>query len=149
MATGIMGPFILAWLVGEGIIVYRTWRQMPGAGPTGHDIWNPGAGEGPAKYKFIPPSPGQLAVASGVFIMLALLAEAPKARPLAIWLAWGFDIAAYMRLFDRAIPDPKRGPWPPPTAPDTVIIPNPSHNKDTPVKPNSLTTPNGGGMVTI
>jgi len=46
-----MGPFILAWLVGEGIIVFRTMRD--GKKATGH---------------YVPPGPGQLVWSSGLFV---------------------------------------------------------------------------------
>lgn len=99
-----MGPFIAAWLVGEGIIVYRS-----------------------VKVQKAPPSPGQLLLSSGLFVMLAILAEAPNARKLAVTLAWGFDIAALMNLFGTGGPkttaQTSGGTWPPPKAPDTVIIP--------------------------
>jgi len=96
-----MGPFILAWLVGEGIISYRA-----------------------VKAQGAPPGPGQLLLTSGIFVLLGFLAESQKARPLAITLAWGFNAAALLKLF----PLPKQGirsatPWPPNKAPDTVIIP--------------------------
>jgi len=108
-----MGPFIIAWMVGEGIIVYRSMKR-PEAGQRITE----------AKTVMVPPSPAQLLFASGVFVMLAMLAEVPKARPLAITLAWGFDIAAFMKLFDKASAiDAKKGPWPPAMAPDNVILP--------------------------
>src|SRR6267154_1782759 len=102
-----MGPFIAAWLVGEGIIVYRS-----------------------VKHQKAPPGPGQLLLSSGVFVMLALLAEAQSARKLAITLAWGFDIAALMNLWGTGGPAAEKGPatkpvgkWPPEKVADTVIIP--------------------------
>ena len=98
-----MGPFIAAWLVGEGIIVYRS-----------------------VKNQKAPPGPGQLLLSSGVFVMLALLSEAQSARRLAITLAWGFDLAALMNLWGTGGPKkttPNTVAWPPPPAPDTVIIP--------------------------
>lgn len=96
-----MGPFIVAWLVGEGIIVYRS-----------------------VKTQSAPPGPGQLLLTSGVFVILGILAEFQSARPLAITLAWGFDLAALLKLF----PLPKQGLspkpiWPPEKAPDNVIFP--------------------------
>ena len=97
-----MGPFIAAWLVGEGIIVYRS-----------------------VKHQKVPPGPGQLLLSSGVFVMLALLAEAPNARKLAVTLAWGFDIAALLNLWGTGGPKASTtpAPWPPGSAPATVIIP--------------------------
>lgn len=70
-----MGPFMAAWLVGEGIISYRAIRDT-----------------------HLPPVPGALLASSGLFAALALLAEAERARGLAVALAWGFDLAAFMNL---------------------------------------------------
>lgn len=96
-----MGPFVMAWLVGEGIIIYRS-----------------------VKVQKAPPGPGMLLVASGVFVLLGLLAESQSARPLAVTLAWGFDIAAFMNLFGTGGPkEASGGSWPPDQAPNNVIIP--------------------------
>lgn len=111
-----MGPFILAWLVGEGIVIYRGMKR-PDKGQT----------TVAGKTVLVPPAPGQLLFSSGVFVALALLAEAgPNARTSAIWLAWGFDIAAWMRLFDKWDGTlSQKGPWPPTAmAKDTEVIPS-------------------------
>ena len=120
--TETMGPFTLAWLVGEGIMVYRTYK----------------------KYH-APPGPGQLIWSSGLFVLLAFVATSEKARPVATIAAWGFDIAAFMNLYPpltgpRAGPSaqPRKsetpgstpppgstpGPWPPTAMiPDNVLLP--------------------------
>jgi hypothetical protein len=68
-----MGPLILAWMVGEGIISYREVTK-----------------------NHRPPLPAEILASSGVFVLLGLLAQAqPK---LASLLAWGFDLAAFMNL---------------------------------------------------
>jgi hypothetical protein len=64
------------WAVGEGIIIYRSV----------------------AKYHR-PPMPGELLGSAGIFVLLALLAESSQARPVAVALAAGFDLAAFMNLF--------------------------------------------------
>lgn len=96
-----MGPFVMAWLVGEGILIYRQ-----------------------VKVNKAPPGPGQLLISSGVFVALGLLAESPSARPLAVALAWGFDIAAFMNLFSVALPKDGGGSWPPPIMPNTMLKPD-------------------------
>lgn len=96
-----MGPFVMAWLVGEGIIIYRS-----------------------VKLQKAPPGPGQLLISSGVFVLLGLLAESKTARPLAVTLAWGFDIAAFMNLFGVGKPKVGTSTWPPKKAPDTIILPD-------------------------
>lgn len=95
-----MGPFLAAWMVGEGIIIYRSVKKQKA-----------------------PPGPGQLLLSSGVFVMLGLLAESQAIRPLAITLAWGFDIAAFMNLFGAGEVKQTDSQWPPSPAPDTVVIP--------------------------
>lgn len=134
-----MGAFIMAWMVAEGIIVYRSMKR-PEKGQTVAE----------AKTVVIPPSPVQLLFSSGVFVMLALLAEVPKARPLAITLAVGFDIAAYMRLFDKVSAlDIPRGPWPPAMAPDTVVIPNGGWSTGTGRKLSSTDKNPSGGLRSV
>lgn len=67
------------WLIAEGIIFYRDYTRL-------HHI----------------PMPGQLLAASGVFVLLALLAEAgPGAAQLASTLGGGFVIAAGLNLFAK------------------------------------------------
>lgn len=111
-----MGPFVLAWLVGESIIVYRTAKQ----------------------YK-APPGPGQLLLSSGLFGILSLIAESEKGRLPATIMAWGIDVAAFMNLYPstttqagQAIakamgsvvaPNTSQS-WPPPIAANNVVIPN-------------------------
>lgn len=111
-----MGPLIAAWLVGEGIIIYRSVKGQAHLGPGGRIINNP-----------YPPGPGQLLLSSGLFVMLALLAESSKARPLAITLAWGFDIAALMNLWGTGGPKPQQTAqttgWPPAQIPPNAILP--------------------------
>jgi hypothetical protein len=70
-----VGGLVAAWAVGEGIIVYRAFKRTKA-----------------------PPMPGMLLASSALFVMLALLAESDSARPLAVTLAWGFDLAAWLDL---------------------------------------------------
>ena len=70
-----MRGIILAWLIGEGIIVYRSVSK-----------------------DHAPPVPGALLATSGLFVLLALLAEYQPARFLATALAFGVDLAALMDL---------------------------------------------------
>jgi hypothetical protein len=67
---------ILAWLIGEGIIVYRSVHA-----------------------NHAPPVPGTLLAPSGLFLLLALLAEYQPARGAATALAFGVDIAAMLNLW--------------------------------------------------
>jgi len=69
---------ILAWLVGEGLMTYK-------------DV----------KKNKRPPLPAELLATSGLFVLLAILGEpAPK---LASTLAWGFDSAAFLTLWDNPV----------------------------------------------
>lgn len=71
-----MRGIILAWLIGEGIIVYRSVAK-----------------------EHAPPVPGALLSSSGLFILLAILAEYDPARFLATSLAFGVDIAALLNFW--------------------------------------------------
>ena len=71
-----MPGIVTAWAVGEGIIIYHSVHK-----------------------RHAPPMPGQLLASSGLFVMLALLAEADGARGVAAALAWGFDAAAFLNLW--------------------------------------------------
>lgn len=70
-----MGGIILAWLVGEGII---TWRSVT--------------------KERKPPIPGDLLAATGLFAVLALIAEYQPARGVATLFAFGIDIAVLMQV---------------------------------------------------
>ncbi len=65
---------ILAWLVGEGIIVWRSVAR-----------------------DHRPPMPGTLLLSSGLFALLAVLAEYEPARSSATALAFAFDLAAWLQ----------------------------------------------------
>lgn len=71
-----MRGIILAWAIGEGIIIFRSVQR-----------------------DHSPPVPGALLATSGLFALLALLAEVDQARLLATALAFGVDIAALMNLW--------------------------------------------------
>lgn len=73
-----------AWLFGMGII---TWRFVT--------------------KKHQPPVPGTLLSASGLFALLALLAEYEAAAPAAVALAWGFDLAALLNILPGELAGPK------------------------------------------
>jgi hypothetical protein len=64
---------ILAWLIGEGIIVWKSVTK-----------------------NHRPPMPGTLLVSSGEFALLALLAEYEPARGAATAMAFGLDLAAFL-----------------------------------------------------
>jgi hypothetical protein len=70
-----MGALALAWLLGETFIA---WRSV--------------------KEQHMPPSPRQLAVASGLFAFLAILAEYEPARNTAIAFAFGIDLMVLTKV---------------------------------------------------
>ena len=70
-----MPSLVLAWLAGEGLIIYRSYKK-----------------------DHRPPMPGQLLAASGVFLVLGVMAQNQKLTTLAGLLGWGFDIAAFMNV---------------------------------------------------
>lgn len=70
-----MGPLILAWAIGEGIIVWRALYQE-------HQL----------------PVPGNLLAATALFAGLAIIAEHEPARGAATLFAYGIDIAVLMQV---------------------------------------------------
>ena len=111
-----MGTFVMAWLVGETIIVYRS-----------------------AKTLKAPPGPGQLVLSSGLFALLALIAQSEKAQTPATLFAWGINVAAFMNLYPssankagsaiakavgQVVSPGTNQSWPPGIAPNTIVIPN-------------------------
>lgn len=91
-----MGLFMFAWLVGEGIIVYRWFKA--------------GA----------PPTPGALLMPSAIYLALAVLAEHEPARFTATALAWGVDVAVLLQIIGKE-PGQVTG-WPPPMITDTSVV---------------------------
>lgn len=85
--------FVAAWLFGMGLITYRY-----------------------AVKQHQPPIPGSMLAASGLFALLALVAEYQPAAPAAAMTAWGFDLAALLCLF----PDTVGGPGCKPAASKTA-----------------------------
>jgi hypothetical protein len=70
-----MGGLILAWAIGEGIIVWRAAAQ-----------------------EHRPPVPGQMLAATALFALLAVAAEYDPARAAATAFAYGIDIAVLMQV---------------------------------------------------
>jgi hypothetical protein len=65
----------LAWATGLGIVAWRSVTKQ-----------------------HRPPMPGQLLAVSGLFVLLAALAEYEPAVPLATTLAFGVDLAAFLQI---------------------------------------------------
>lgn len=84
-----MGGIILAWLAGQGIIVYRSVAR-----------------------DHAPPVPGQMLAATGLFALLAVLAEYEPARAAATALAFGVDLAVLMQVLPGTKPQGKAKPKP-------------------------------------
>lgn len=90
-----MGGITLAWLIGEGLIIYRQVSK-----------------------NHHPPVPGTLLASSALFALLALLAEYQPARGAATLAAFGLDLAAYLQapiITPKNTPGSKGGPAPTPS----------------------------------
>lgn len=71
-----MPGIVLAWLAGESLIIYRSYKN-----------------------DHRPPLPGQLLASSGVFAVLGFIGSSSSNLTfLAGAMAWGFDIAAFMNV---------------------------------------------------
>lgn len=116
-----MAPLILAWLIGEGIV---TWRWAKAGAP---------------------PTPGALAASSGMFVLLAVLAEYQPARGAATLLAYGIDLAALLKVLPGGTPAQQTG-WPPLKINDpTVFLPAGSSGQGKLLPEGAGTSPAGGG----
>lgn len=99
-----MGPFVVAWGIGLGIMTFRA-----------------------VKADKRPPWPGQLMVGSGYFILLGMLAQYRPARSVATLTAYGVDLAALFQVLPGLpkMPQDAGGPWPPQLAiPPTMLMPD-------------------------
>lgn len=76
---------LLAWLTGTGLITWRSVRQH-----------------------HRPVSPGQYLAASGLYVVLALVAEVPAAAGIATLMAWGFDLAVFLEVLPEQVSGPKK-----------------------------------------
>jgi hypothetical protein len=94
--------FFLAWAAGEAIIFYR-WGKLKA-----------------------PPTPGVLALSSGLFVGLAVIGEYQPARPVITAFAWAVDLAILMQVLGKA-PTGTTG-WPPPLIDDATVILPPGAN---------------------
>lgn len=99
-----MGAFVLAWLTGETIII---WRSVAG--------------------QKSPPWPGEMLLSSGAYALLAIVAEfGPGARNLAVTIAWGLNIASLVNLPGMPPGKNQAGWWAHVTAvrvPGTQVLP--------------------------
>lgn len=125
-----MGPFLIAWLVGMGLsiskesYIYRT-KTVNTPNATNY-LESP-----------LPPKPGRLLVASGIYVGLAVVAEAPSMRSTATLAAWGYNVAIALN-FAQIYANNKANPnnqannpnttgtrwWTPPAASGDVLFPN-------------------------
>lgn len=82
---------VTAWLFGMGLISYRYIARQ-------HQ----------------PPIPGSLLAASGLFALLAVIADWEAAAPAAVAAAWGFDLAALLNVLPASVAGPKKATPPTP-----------------------------------
>lgn len=91
---------VMAWLVGEGIVSWRWFKQ--------------GA----------PPPPGSLLAVSGFFALLAIMATYQPAKAVATGIAFGVDLAALLQVLPGTTAPGKAHGWPPQVINDpTVLLP--------------------------
>jgi hypothetical protein len=91
-----MGGFVLAWLAGESIVIWR-WAKLK-----------------------TPPPPGALALSSGLFLGLAVIGQYQPARTTVTLTAWALDLAILLQVIGKT-PSGKTG-WPPPLIDNPAVI---------------------------
>lgn len=119
-----MGPFLIAWLVGMGLNISHeaySYKVLSGTGPNVKDV----------KDSPLPPKPGRMLIASGIYVGLAVIAEAPSLRSTATLAAWGYNVAIGLQWAQEYSSEKKEGVsaggtswWSPPTASGDVLFPN-------------------------
>ena len=119
-----MGPFLIAWLVGMGLNISHeaySYKVLSGTGPNTVIT----------QQSPLPPKPGRMLIASGIYVGLAVLAEAPSMRSTATLAAWGYNIAIGLRWAQEYTTDKAGGIkaggtswWSPPLASSDVVYPN-------------------------
>lgn len=97
-----MGGIFIAWLIAEGIVVYRTVKVSGG-----------------------PPMPAQLLATTGLYAALSLVASNERTRFLGQAGAWGFTAAAWLALYTNPpkVHEQGHAPGKPVTASPTVAPP--------------------------
>jgi hypothetical protein len=119
-----MGGFAMAWLLGEGIV---TWRWIKAGAP---------------------PTPGSIALSSGFFVLLGLVAASNRAAvPAMTALAFGVDIAALLQVLPGSAVHPATG-WPPPLITDNTIILPTGHSHAAPAPYGNQSGGSGPGGTT-
>ena len=136
-----MGGFLIAWLVGLSLSIVNetfTYRSLEG------QKVDPSA----IKLNPLPPKPGRLLVASGIYVGLAILAESPSMRSTATLMAWGYNVALGLRFatnYQAGQSLNLKGAgsffWNPPAASSDVLFP--TGGGSAPTAPVSATTPPG------
>lgn len=122
-----MGPFLIAWLTGMTLSITHKQYLYKRVSPS--ELAN-----SPTKLSPFPPKPGQLLVASGIYVGLAILAESSSLRTTATMAAWGYNIAIALQFAQDVAQDHQKGSvtgtvrnsgfWTPPTASSAVLFPN-------------------------
>lgn len=133
-----MGGFLIAWLVGISLSIVNetsTYRSLQG------EKLDPAS----IKLNPLPPKPGRLLVASGVYVGLAILAESPSMRSTATLMAWGYNTALALKFATnyqagKTLNISNTGTffWNPPIASSDVLFPTGAGQ--TPTTPASLNT---------
>lgn len=143
-----MGGFLIAWLVGMGLSISHEAYSYKVTSGTGANVTD-------TLHSPLPPKPGRLLIASGIYVGLAILAEAPSMNGTATLLAWGYNVAIALKWAQEYSNEKNTGIkaggtsfWNPPTASGNSLFPTGGGN--TPATSTSSTTSgntSGGPMV--
>lgn len=145
-----MGGFLIAWLVGlslhiaQGASEWKYTTSSPGYFPL--TFASP-----------LPPKPGQILIASGIYVGLAIFAENPAFRGTATLMAWGYNIAigltwAQNYATEKNTNHASNGTlfWDPPTTASSNLFPTgtgPAIQGKAPASYTPPANPTSGGQV--
>jgi hypothetical protein len=145
-----MGAFLIAWLVGLSLHIAQGAREWKIS--TGKPNHFPLTFASP-----LPPKPGQILTASGIYIGLAILAESKSLHGIALLAAWGYNTAialtwAQNYSTEQANKVQANGSvfWNPPVTASTNLFPTGAGAGPTAASASAPTTPGApsGGPVT-
>lgn len=133
-----MGPFLVAWLVGMGLNISHGAYQHKVYSGIGPNV------QPPKSASALPPKPGQMLIASGIYIGLAILAESDSLRSTATLAAWGYNVAIGLNFAQEYSSEKAKGItpggtvlWNPPLNPNTSLFPTGSATN---AKPTATST---------
>lgn len=139
-----MGGFLIAWLVGLGLSVAQgvhEWKVSTGSSQAF-----------PLTYASpLPVKPGQILIASGIYVALAIIAESQSMHNIAVLTAWAYNTAIALKWAQNYSTEKSNkiaangsAYWSPPAASSTSLFPSGTTATTPASQPTGPGTTSGG-----